>query len=103
VTTKITVIFDNPLDPGEFEDGYQAGHLELAGALPELQRLEAAKVWPKEDGSATPAYRILNLYFADYDTASAAVQTPEAAAWFADLQKLATGGARVVFADVERA
>ena len=73
----------------------------LASALPKLQRLEAAKVWPKEDGSPTPVYRILDLYFDDYDTASAAVQTPEAAAWFGDLQRLATGGARVVFTDVE--
>jgi hypothetical protein len=30
-------------------------------------------VWPKEDGSPTPAYRLLDLYFTDYDTASAAV------------------------------
>lgn len=102
MTTKITVIFDNPLDPQQFEDGYAAGHVDLAAALPGLERLEASKVWPKEDGSATPAYRLLDLYFADYDSASAAVTTPEAAAWFGDLQKLATGGARVVFADVER-
>ena len=102
MTTKITVIFDNPTNPEDFEAAYQAGHLDLAGALPKLQRLEAAKVWPKEDGSATPAYRIVDLYFADYETASEAVTTPEAGAWFADLQKLATGGARVVFFDVER-
>lgn len=54
--TKITVLFDDPADPDAFEDGY-AGHLALARALPGLQRLEAAKVWPKEDGSPTPAYR----------------------------------------------
>ncbi len=101
MTTKITVIFDNPPDPQQFENAYGAGHVDLAAALPGLQRLEAAKVWPKEDGSETPAYRLLDLYFADYEAASAAVTTPEAAAWFGDLQKLATGGARVVFADVE--
>ena len=101
MTTKITVIFDNPLQPEAFENGYQAGHRALAEALPGAQRVEAAKVWPKEDGSPTPAYRLLDVYFADYDAASAAVATPQAAAWFADLQRLATGGARVVFADVE--
>ena len=44
----------------------------LAAALPGVQRIEASKVWPKEDGSPTPCYRLLSLYFADYDTASAA-------------------------------
>jgi hypothetical protein len=64
--------------------------------------VSTAKVWPKEDGSPTPAYRLLEVSFPDYDTASAAVQTAEAGAWFADLQRLATGGARVLFVDVER-
>jgi uncharacterized protein (TIGR02118 family) len=100
--TKITVIFDNPTDPDAFEAGYQAGHVALAQALPGLQRLEAAKVWPKEDGSPTPAYRILDLYFTDYDAASAAVTTPEAGAWFGDVQRLATGGFRAIFFDVEQ-
>jgi uncharacterized protein (TIGR02118 family) len=102
MTTKITVIFENPLDPAAFEDGYHAGHLDLAGALPGVQRVEAAKVWPKQDGSPTPAYRIVDLYFADYDTACDAVETPEAAVWFANLTKLATGGAKVLFTDAER-
>ena len=100
--TKITVIFDNPTDPDAFEAGYQAGHVALAQALPGVQRLEAAKVWPKEDGSPTPAYRIIDLYFTDYDAASAAVTTAEAGAWFTDVQRLATGGFRAIFFDVEQ-
>ncbi|SDU79867.1 conserved hypothetical protein [Microlunatus sagamiharensis] len=98
--TKITVLFDNPVDPQAFEEAY-AGHLDLARALPGLQRLEAAKVWPKEDGSPTPAYRIVDLYFTDYDSASAAVTTPEAGAWFGDVQRLGTAGFKAIFFDVE--
>jgi len=98
--TKITVLFDNPTDPEAFEAGYR-GHVELARALPGLQRLETAKVWPKEDGSPTPAYRIVDLYFTDYDAASAAVTTPEAGAWFGDVQKLGTAGFKAIFFDVE--
>jgi hypothetical protein len=41
------------------------------------------------------------LYFPDYDTASAAVTTPEAAELFASIFGLATGGVRILFADVE--
>ncbi len=101
--TKITVIYDNPTDPSAFEAGYAEGQVALARALPGLLRLETAKVWPKEDGSPTPAYRLLDLYFADYDSASAAVATPEAAALFPSIFGLATGGVRILFSDIEEA
>ena len=98
--TKITVIYDNPHDPDAFEAGYP-DQLALAAKLPGLDRLESSKVWPKEDGTPTPAYRLLDLYFSDYDTASAAVTTPEAAALFPSIFGLATGGVRVLFSDIE--
>lgn len=100
--TKVTVIYDNPLDPPSFEAGYPA-QLTLASQIPNVNRVESAKVWPKEDGSRTPAYRLLDLYFADYDVASAAVTTPEASTFLANVFQLATGGARITFAAVEQA
>jgi uncharacterized protein (TIGR02118 family) len=98
--TKITVIYDNPTDPAVFELGYPA-QLELAKQLPGLLRIETSKVWPKEDGSATPAYRLIDLYFSDYDSASAAVTTEQAGALFPSIFELATGGVRIAFADIE--
>jgi uncharacterized protein (TIGR02118 family) len=98
--TKITVIYDNPEDPQAFEAGYPET-LALAARVPGLRRIESAKVWPKEDGTATPAYRMLDLFFDDYDAASAAVTTPEAGALFPSVFGLATGGVRIVFAEVE--
>src|SRR5215207_4710946 len=62
VGTKITLIYDNPTDPAAFEAGYP-DQLALAQKLPGVQRVESAKVWPTEDGSATPAYRLLDLHF----------------------------------------
>ena len=70
MTTKITVIYDNPTDPAAFETAYADGQVALAKALPQLQRIESSKVWPKQDNSPTPAYRMLDLYFADYEAAS---------------------------------
>ena len=64
--TKITVIYDNPQDPDTFEAGYP-DQLALAKKIPGVLKIETAKVWPKEDGSPTPAYRLLDMYFADYD------------------------------------
>jgi uncharacterized protein (TIGR02118 family) len=100
MTTKITVIYDNPQDPAAFEAGYPE-QVTLAKKLPGLQKIESAKVWPKEDGSAAPAYRLLDMYFTDYDTASQATATPEAGAFFPSVLELGTGGVRVVFTDLE--
>ena len=75
--TKITLIIDNPANPDQFARDY-ADIAALAQRLPELRRLESAKVWPKEDGTPTPAYRTLDLYFDSYEDASAAVATPTA-------------------------
>ena len=98
--TKITVIYENPKDPDAFEAGYHEQRA-LAMKLPGVQRVESAKVWPKEDGSATPAYRLLDMYFTGYDTASKAVTTGEAAAFVSKVLESATGGVRILFADIE--
>ena len=100
VSTKITVIYDNPQSEDAFEGSY-AEQLNLAKAVPGVLRMEASKVWPKEDRSPTPAYRLLDLYFADYAAASEAVTTPESDAWLTAVMEAATGGVRIVFADVE--
>lgn len=82
--TKITVIIDNPENPEEFERTY-ARIRAAVEELPGLTRVESAKVWPKEDGTPTPAYRTLDLYFANYDDANAAVATAAAGTVFGGL------------------
>lgn len=100
MTTKISFIYDNPAEPAAFEAGLP-DHLEAAKKLPGLTRIDSSKVWAKEDGSETPLYRIVNLYFPDYASASAAVATSQAAEMFPGVFGLATGGVRIAFADVE--
>src|SRR5262245_4413295 len=99
--TKFTVIYDNPTDPDAFEAAYAAEQLELARKIPGYLRIEASKVWPKEDGSPTPAYRMIDLYYPSYDDVSVAVTTPEAGAFFEALGRLATGGVRLLVSDIE--
>jgi uncharacterized protein (TIGR02118 family) len=99
--TKITFVFDNPTDPEAFESAYSESLLGLAKALPGIEKVETSKVWPKEDGTPTPAYRLIDLYFSDYDSASAAVATAEAGALFPKVFETATGGVRILFADIE--
>jgi hypothetical protein len=101
VPTKITIIIDNPANPDDFERVY-ADVKAAAAKFPKLQRLESAKVWPKEDGTATPSYRTLDLYFDSYEDASAAVATTVAADVFGALV-----GTQVpfkgLFSDIEQA
>ena len=99
--TKITVIYDNPTDPDAFEAAYESEQLEAARRIPGHIRFETAKVWPKEDGSPTPAYRPIDLYHPDYAAANEAVTTPEAGAFFEAMARLSTGGVRVLFSDIE--
>lgn len=100
MTTKITFIVDNPTDVGAFEEAYRHV-LSLARTLPGLQRVESAKVWPKEDGTPTPAHRTLDLYFDSYEDASAAVTTSAAGEL---VQSLLTAGTTFtgLFSDVEQ-
>jgi uncharacterized protein (TIGR02118 family) len=95
--TKITFIYSNPADAAAFEAAYPE-QLALARKLPGLIRLQASKVWPKEDGSPTPAYRMLDLYFADYSAASDAAA--EAGALVGATLEHATGGVAIAFAEV---
>jgi len=100
VETKVTLIYDNPQDAEAFEAEYP-DLLVSAGKSPGLRRMETSKVWPKEDGSPSPAYRLVDLYFAGYKAARAAVITAEASEFFPRSLELATGGVRISFAGIE--
>ena len=100
MTTKLTLLYGNPVDQDAFEAAYAEQHLELASAIPGVRRIEQAKVWPKEDGTPTPAWRILDLTFDDYPAACTAVATEEAGALFRCAFPVATGGLTILFADV---
>ena len=95
--TKISFVYSNPTDPAAFEAAYPE-QLAMARELPGLIRLETSKVWPKEDGTQTPAYRLLDLYFADYAAASGAAA--EAGPLVGATLEHATGGVVIAFAEV---
>ena len=95
--TKISFVYSNPTDPAAFEASYPE-QLAMARKLPGLVRLEESKVWPKEDASPTPAYRLLDLYFTDYAAASAAAA--EAGPLVKATLEHATGGVIIAFAEV---
>ncbi|HXW78486.1 MAG TPA: hypothetical protein VEJ84_03255 [Acidimicrobiales bacterium] len=102
MAVKLTVIIDNPTDPSAFEAQFTSPESkELLATIPYIQRVESAKVFPKEDGSPTPAYRTIDIYFVDYATACAALESPEAGKLAGGLVNAATGGIRFLLSDIE--
>lgn len=101
MSVKLTVVYDNPTDPAAFEAHYKSVHIPLAQKIPNVQRAELAKVFPKEDGSPTPAYRTADVYFDSYETACAAAASPEGQAVLKDAMEIATGGVRFLLSDIE--
>jgi hypothetical protein len=100
--TKIELIVDN-LDDNAAFDAQLPGLLQQARALPGLQRIESGRVWPKEDGSPTPAFRSLLLYFPGYDEASAATTSEEGATFFPAFFGATHGMVTALFPDIEEA
>lgn len=102
VAVKHTIIVDDPNDPGAFEAYYNSPtYEELLVKMPDVARIESAKVFPKEDGSPTPAYRTIDIYFSDYATASAALSSREAGELHRGLAQVATGGIRFLLSHIE--
>jgi len=102
MAVKVTIIVDNPTNPGAFEAFYTSPEYKAVVAkIPDIQRVESAKVFPKEDGSPTPAYRTIDIYFVDYATACAALESPETGKLAGGLAKAATGGIRFLLSDIE--
>ncbi len=102
MATKLTIIVENPNDPGAFEAHFNSPAFTAPlGKIPDMQRVESAKVFPKEDGSPTPAYRTIDIHFSDYATACAALESPEAGELAGGLAQAATGGIRFLLSDIE--
>ncbi len=98
---KLTVVYDNPADAASFEKHYLGVHLPLASKVRGVVKAESAKVFPKEDGSPTPAYRVAELYFDDYDGACAAIASPEGQTLLADAKHIGTAGVEFLLCDID--
>jgi uncharacterized protein (TIGR02118 family) len=101
MSVKLTVVYDNPTDPKAFEEHYKSVHVPLASKVGGVRRAELAKVFPKEDGTPTPAYRVAELYFDNYDAAVQSIESKEGQALLADAKSLGTGGVKFLLCDIE--
>lgn len=98
---KVTVLYGEPTDPGQFEQYYFDEHLSIAAGIPNVARVETAKVAATPDGSALPHYRMAELWFDDIDTLQASMGSPEGMKTVDDLANFATGGVSVFISAVD--
>ncbi|CAG0950730.1 MAG: EthD family reductase [Anaerolinea sp.] len=94
---KLTILYKNPLTEGGFEGNYNR-NLALMERLPNIQRRQACMVLGGPAGRS-PYYRILELYFEDFNLLDSALRSPQGQAAGADLMSFAPD-AELIFSEV---
>lgn len=90
---KLTVLYNHPDDPQAFDDHYLTTHVPLARQIPQLRRLDVAKIEQVRGGGDPPYHLIVELYYDDEESMAAALETPEYARALADQANLNSNGA----------
>jgi uncharacterized protein (TIGR02118 family) len=98
---KVIVLYGHPSDPSAFDDHYASTHAPLVEKMPGLELFEVSRVVGTADGGDLPHYRIAELSFESQEALEAALSSPEGQETVADLPNFASGGATVLFAEVE--
>lgn len=98
---KVTVLYGEPTDPKAFEKYYFDVHLSIAAGIPNVARVETAKVAATPDGSPLPYYRMAELWFDDLATLQASMGSPEGIKTVDDIGNFATGGVSVFISAVD--
>jgi uncharacterized protein (TIGR02118 family) len=98
---KVTALFGHPVNVDEFEEYYENVHTPIVRKVPNLRRLDRARIVATPDGSPPSHHRIADLWFDSMeDLQSGLLGSPEGGAAAEDLQKFATGGVTLLICEV---
>jgi uncharacterized protein (TIGR02118 family) len=95
---KFTILFRNAVNSERNEHVYQ-DFLALVERIPNVQRRQANTVLGSPFGES-PYYRVLEVYFSDFETLNAALRSPAGQEAGGELQRLPPGSFEMYFADV---
>ncbi len=98
---KITVLYNQPKNPEEFEKYYANTHLPIAATIKGVDRIELSKVTAPAGGPAPAFYRIAELYFKSAEHMQSVMATPEAKKTTDDIPNFATGGFTVLVSEIK--
>ena len=98
---KAIVLYGHPADPAAFDDHYARIHAPLVDRIPGLKLFEVNRVVGTPEGGDLPYYRVAELSFESQEALQAGLSSPEGQETVGDLPNFASGGATVLFAEVE--
>jgi len=99
--TRLTVLYGDPAEPGEFDRYYREVHIPLARKMQGLLGWTIGKCRPAAPGEQPPYYVIVGLYAESRAALEAILDSPEGRATVADVPNFATGGATFFYDDEE--
>ena len=98
---RLTVLYEHPQDPVEFDRYYREVHIPLAKKMRGLKGWTIGKCEAAELGETPPYYMIVGLYADSRQDMESILASPEGQATIADVQNFATGGAKFMYDDEE--
>ena len=97
----LVFLYGQPTDPAAFQDYMMNTHLPLAATIPGIQGFIAHLNLVSIDGAGSDLYQIGTVMFGGPSELSAALESEEAQASFADLANFTTGGFTAYLANVQ--
>jgi len=85
---KLIALYNQPDDTAAFDQHYDEVHTLLVRDLPDLRRLEIARITGAPNGTS-PYYLIAEMYWDDHETMRASLASPAGRAVGKDVQRFA--------------
>jgi uncharacterized protein (TIGR02118 family) len=100
IVIRVTVLYGHPSDPEAFESYYAETHLRVKVPLmPNVSRVDLAKVIGAPEGATPQYYRIADLWFDNMAAFQESFQSEGTQAAVKDLENFATGGVTVLISE----
>jgi uncharacterized protein (TIGR02118 family) len=93
---RVLVLFGQPGDESEFLRHYTEKHVPLARLIPGLLAYTYSIELTSADGSGSPYILVAALDFADHESMTLGLASPEGTAASGDVAEFATGGVTVL-------
>jgi len=98
---RVTVLYDQPEDKAKFDRYFKETHVQKAIKAPGIERIESSTIKSAGDGSASPYYRITEVYFPTDSDFQAFLNSSEGKEALGDLDNFAKGRYTMLIGEVD--
>jgi uncharacterized protein (TIGR02118 family) len=98
---RVTVLYSQPEDKVNFDRYFNETHVQKAIKAPGIERIESGTIKSTGDGSASPYYRITEVYFANDSAFQAFLASTEGKEALGDLDNFAKGRYTMLIGEVD--